>query len=107
MTAQETQQNVIDRIVAQAHPDLIILFGSRARGDQRDDSDFDVLVVLPVVQDRRADAAHLRAGIEDCPFGLDILVTTPQDLAWRGQYPGTIEFAALHEGKVLYDRNAA
>src|SRR5579862_233665 len=36
-----------DRLVVSLQPEAIWLFGSRARGDQRRDSDFDILVVLP------------------------------------------------------------
>src|SRR4051812_19985392 len=38
---------VRDRLVAMLRPDAIWLFGSRARGNHRDDSDFDLLVALP------------------------------------------------------------
>jgi Nucleotidyltransferase domain len=44
-----------DRLVSELRPRMIWLFGSRARGDARPDSDFDLLVVLralpPEVQD--------------------------------------------------------
>ena len=36
-----------DRLVFALRADAIWLFGSRARGDARPDSDFDLLVVLP------------------------------------------------------------
>jgi predicted nucleotidyltransferase len=37
----------IERIVETLHPEEIWLFGSRARGDHRPDSDWDLLAVLP------------------------------------------------------------
>src|SRR5687768_4457841 len=37
---------LIDRIREQFHPRQIWLFGSRARGDNRDDSDWDLLAVV-------------------------------------------------------------
>ncbi len=39
-------------------------------------------------------------------FGVakDIVVTTPEDFAWRKEIPGTIERPAALEGKVLYAR---
>ncbi|WP_442577687.1 nucleotidyltransferase domain-containing protein [Mesorhizobium sp. ASY16-5R] len=36
---------LVDRLVAALDPQMIWLFGSRARGDARQDSDFDLLVV--------------------------------------------------------------
>jgi uncharacterized protein len=37
--------DIVRRIVEAVGPDRIIVFGSRARGDARPDSDFDVLVI--------------------------------------------------------------
>jgi hypothetical protein len=38
-------QDLVERLVSQLDPQMIWLFGSRARGDARQDSDFDLLVV--------------------------------------------------------------
>ena len=40
---------VVQRLVAALRPERIYLFGSRARGDDDQDSDFDLLVVVPEV----------------------------------------------------------
>jgi len=42
---QEALAAVVDRLVTSLDPALIWLFGSRARGEARADSDFDLLVV--------------------------------------------------------------
>jgi uncharacterized protein len=44
-TAQEALDALVSRLVAALDPQMIWLFGSRARGDARPDSDFDLLVV--------------------------------------------------------------
>jgi hypothetical protein len=44
-TEQEALDAVVDRLVQALDPKAIWLFGSRARGDHRPDSDFDLLVV--------------------------------------------------------------
>jgi nucleotidyltransferase-like protein len=46
-SAQSAIEDAVFRLVAQLDPDGIWLFGSRARGDHRPDSDIDLLVVLP------------------------------------------------------------
>ena len=45
-SACDVPQDIIDRIVDVLGPADIWLFGSRARGDHRPDSDWDLLVVL-------------------------------------------------------------
>lgn len=46
-SVEEAIADALGRLVAQLRPDEIWLFGSRARGDHRPDSDIDLLVVLP------------------------------------------------------------
>lgn len=48
--------------------DRVVLFGSRARGDEREDSDYDVAVFLKSLQDRWAEMdrlANLRVKLID------------------------------------------
>src|SRR6266576_6643006 len=40
-------QEMVDALRAAEQPERVILFGSRARGDARPDSDFDLLIVQP------------------------------------------------------------
>ena len=47
VTADEKLAVLLERIVAALAPEAIYLFGSRARGESRWDSDYDLLVVVP------------------------------------------------------------
>jgi len=40
----DTIQNFVQYVVKKVHPEQVILFGSRARGDHRENSDFDMAV---------------------------------------------------------------
>jgi predicted nucleotidyltransferase len=95
---------MVRRIVERFDPDRIILFGSRARGDARPDSDVDLLVVMPVEGSRREKALDIRDTLRDIRLPMDIVVTTPESFRWRQRVVGTIEWPAVHEGKILHAR---
>ena len=81
-----------------------MLFGSRARGDARPDSDVDLLVVLDAVESKHDAAVAMRVALADMPLAKDIVVTTPQEIARRGDLVGTVLRPALREGRQLYVR---
>ena len=94
---------IVERLVRQFNPTKIVLFGSHARGDARPDSDVDLLVVLPRVENKhRAHVAMLRA-LGDLTTPVDIVITTPDELAHRGHVIGPIFRPALRDGSVLYE----
>ncbi len=81
---------------------LIVLFGSRARGDATTDSDYDVLVVAPPDEPTNARAARLRLALWEVPATFDIMVFTPEELdAVKGFRSGMVH-RALEEGVVLH-----
>lgn len=94
---------VVQRIVAAFRPVRVILFGSRARGTAGRTSDVDLLVVLPEVADKRRAAVETLRAVGDLPVATDIFVSTPEELARRGQTRGSVLRAALREGKVEYE----
>ncbi len=103
-TVQEKIQEMVNRIVERFHPEMIILFGSYARGEAGPDSDVDLLIVMPVRGSRREKAVQIGVALHDIRVPKDIIVTTPKDFEWRKEIPGTIERPAAREGMVLYAR---
>jgi predicted nucleotidyltransferase len=95
---------MVKRIVRKFHPEKIILFGSHARGEAGPDSDVDLLVVMSIDGSKLDKMVELRSTSDDIAVPVDILVTTPEDFAWRKDVVGTIEWPASREGKVLYAR---
>ena len=51
-------ERIVRAIVEEAHPRRVILFGSVARGEARDSSDIDLLVVIPDGTHRRKTAGY-------------------------------------------------
>lgn len=95
---------MLERIIRQFDPVRIILFGSRARGEARPDSDVDLLVVLPEAPDRRQAAVAIMSSLRDLPVSKDIVVSTLAHLAQYGQVNGLVYKAALGEGQIIYER---
>jgi predicted nucleotidyltransferase len=95
-------KEMVRRIVAQFQPKKIILFGSHARGTAGRDSDVDLLVVMPVRGSKLKTELQIQTVLDDIRLSKDVIVSDPADFEWRKDVVGTIEWPAVHEGKVLY-----
>ena len=95
---------MVQRIVTNWNPDQIILFGSHARGLAGPDSDVDLLIVMPLNQDRRTIRLDIRRSLSGMGLPKDVVVVSPQEVECYRECPGTIIRAALGEGKILYER---
>jgi predicted nucleotidyltransferase len=99
--SEETLQEIIRRIVEVAQPEMIILFGSAARGEMGPNSDVDLLVVKPGVH-RRKLAMKIYRHLPGVGCAVDVIVVTPQDIERFGNCPALIIEPALREGRVVY-----
>lgn len=103
-TLAEWLPEVVASIVEGFDPLRVVVFGSLGRGEEGTDSDIDLLVVLPRVVDKRGTAVAMRLAV-GAPVPIDIFVTDPQEIARRGHVIGTALEAALHDGRVVYERS--
>jgi uncharacterized protein len=100
-------EQVVHRIAERFSPERIILFGSHARGDAREDSDIDLLVLFTEVDDPRARAAQLYAALIGCSeLPKDIVVSTTARFERYRNVANTVYWPASREGRVVYDRAA-
>lgn len=86
---------------AASSPARIILFGSRARGDERPGSDLDFLVVERELPSRREERVKLRMALEKLDVPVDVIVVSEAHVEEWGDIEGTMLHTALTEGRVL------
>jgi predicted nucleotidyltransferase len=98
--------DIVRRIVETAQPEKIILFGSRARGDARPNSDFDVLATKESSEPGYRRDAPLYVALVDLPVEVDVLVYTPEEVAEWAQVPQAFATTATREGKTVYERKS-
>ena len=93
----------VSRRIAQAfHPDRIVLFGSHARGTAGEDSDVDLLVVMPFEGKAVAKSVEIRLKVRP-GFPMDLLVRTPEKVQERLAMGDGFMREILDTGKVLYE----
>jgi predicted nucleotidyltransferase len=87
---------ITEHIGKNPHVEKVILFGSRARGDQRERSDIDLAVVGAEIAD--SEWTDIWSYVDDAPTLLGI------DLVRFEEAPDTLRESILKEGIALYER---
>ncbi|MEW6275498.1 MAG: nucleotidyltransferase domain-containing protein [Bacillota bacterium] len=104
MVTEELLSEVVQRILsATKKPKLIALFGSRARGNPRPDSDLDILIVMDSDLPRWKRPAPIRRALTGLFPAKDIVVYTPQEVEEWKAVPNAFITTILREGKILYE----
>jgi uncharacterized protein len=104
-TADDALREVVQRLVEGLHPVAIYLFGSRARGTARPDSDFDLLVVTsPEDGEAGYDYARAYAPLIGRGIACDVLPVPAPDFLEDKNDPTSLCFEAAHRGRKLYER---
>ena len=101
-------RKIVDVIVRERSPQAVILFGSRARGNPRTDSDVDLLIIekepFSPQRSRRKEVAHLQMALRKLPFSKDILLYSREEFEhWRHSLNHMVGRAS-REGKVMHGR---
>ncbi len=90
------------RRLSEAAPQArVILFGSHARGEARQRSDVDFLVIEPEVENEAAESVRLSKALRGLLVPAEVIVVSEEHVhEWRN-VPGSLVHAALAEGRDL------
>jgi predicted nucleotidyltransferase len=98
-------RTLLEHAERQLQPEQVWLFGSRARGDARDDSDWDLLVVVPdqtpasTFDPRVAWRLQREAGVY-----VDLILLTRSEFLDDLATVNTLPHLVMAEGALIYER---
>jgi len=93
----------VERLIQAYQPERIYLFGSKARGDQGPDSDFDLLVVVSSEAPETRKRSQLAyESLWGTGTAADVLVWTHDRFASRAHLRASLAGTILREGRLLY-----
>lgn len=104
--AQPRLERIVDAIRDHTSPELILLFGSRALGGAREDSDYDLMVVLRDGSDLERHRRDACDALHVIGVGADVLVRSASDYQRRQADPGFLDWLVAREGVLLYSSGA-
>jgi predicted nucleotidyltransferase len=94
---------IVSRLVAAFNPEAIYLYGSRARGDAREDSDYDLLMVVSAsdLPRYRRDQVAFRA-LYGVGAPKEVIVLTREEFEAKRTVICSLAATVLREGLLLY-----
>ena len=98
--------HLVDILMREVDPDRIILFGSRARGDNEERSDYDICVLKTGVTHRRNLAKRIYRLLYDIDVPVDIIVETPEHFDQLKENRFLVYKEIAKNGKVIYERQS-
>ncbi|MFB3042127.1 MAG: nucleotidyltransferase domain-containing protein [Candidatus Poribacteria bacterium] len=97
-------ERAIEIIVKVADPDQIILFGSRARGDAKQDSDYDICVIKSGISQRRKLTQQIYRSLFGVGVPIEVIVETPERFDTLKDNPFLIYREIARYGRVIYEK---
>ena len=105
---RDTIQAITQLIMKRFEPEQVILFGSCARGEEDENSDPDLLVVLRHNDEHGSDGYAIRLGIaERFVPAVDLLIRSSGAIARYRQDPNSMTSRLVEDSEVLHARRAA
>ena len=111
MLTDEQLQEMVQVIVSEVDTDMVILFGSYANGNPKEDSDVDLIVIKsdPFTPERSRFSEEVRLWDALSSFRIpkDILVYCRDDVEYWRDSKNNVLAQALRNGNILYQRQQA
>ena len=100
----EKVKEAVRRIIEVADPSRVVLFGSRARGENRSDSDLDLAVIIDAPEE---DVRHRlpRQALRGLRMEISLIVVSQQKYDLHRPWLNSVFHSIDREGIILYDRN--
>ena len=95
-------ERVVRRIARSVKPESVILFGSRASGNARTESDIDLVVVYSGPMTKRQVQIGIHKLFPNPHFSMDLFVLTPEELESQRSVPNTLAREVSQRGIVCY-----
>lgn len=94
---------LVRRLANAYHPDSIYLFGSKARGDESPDSDYDLLVVVSDnASTEMRDTRLARESLRGTQIAADVLVCARSYFEARRHLKASLPGTVVREGRLLH-----
>lgn len=95
-------RTVAERLGKQFHAERVILYGSQAYGQPREDSDIDLLVVTPLPPARLEAWRLTRPLREEAGFALQIVFMSTTEFEETKDVVGGLAYPAYRWGSIVY-----
>ncbi len=96
-------EEIVRRLIAALHPDLIYLFGPHACGDSGPDSDIELLVVVATsdLPGHARDSIAVRS-LRGLKVPIDVVVLTREEFDSKHGAPGSLAESMIREGILVH-----
>jgi len=95
-------ERVIEMAKRKIDPDLMIVFGSVAKGTAGKDSDLDLILVKESDEDGFMRSVNARLALDDSRIPIDITVYTPEEFKERLASKYSLAYEAMATGKIVH-----